>query len=110
MKCLTDTVESSATVSVGADRVRLVLPEGAHPDWHIKRQFAPQQDEASAYRWRLPAAQAYARANRLDRVTHDAQQRTLGIVAAGNPGPTCARPSSCSGWTSSGWPRWASAC
>jgi len=83
MKCLTDTVESSATVEVGPGRVRIVLPEGTHPDWHIKRQFAPQQDELSAYRWRLPAVQAYARANRLDRVTHDAPQRTLGIVAAG---------------------------
>ncbi len=82
-KCLTDTVESSATIEVGPDRVRVVLPEGTHPDWHIKRQFAPQQDEASVYRLRLPAAQAYARANRLDRVSHDSPQRTLGIVAAG---------------------------
>ena len=82
-KCLTDTVESSATVDVGPDRVRIVLPEGTHPDWHIKRQFAPQADEASVYRWRLPAVQAYARANRLDRVTHDSPARTLGIVATG---------------------------
>ncbi len=84
-KCLTDTVDSGASVEVGAERVRLQLPEDfERPEGlHIGWSNLPLQVEQRLYQQRLPAAQAFVRANGLDRVVLDAPQRRLGIVTAG---------------------------
>ncbi len=85
MKCLTDTVDSGGSVSVGPDRVRIVeptdftRPEGLHIGWGN----LPIAVEQRLYHERLPAAQAFARANGLDRVVIDSPRRRLGIVTAG---------------------------
>lgn len=84
LKCATEVVESAGTYMAGT-MPDLVLPE---IDWppagpNIGRGFAPAEDERHLIRHRLPAAQAFVRANALDRVIVDGEQRTLGIVAAG---------------------------
>jgi indolepyruvate ferredoxin oxidoreductase len=53
------------------------------PDLSIKKQFAPIADEQHLMRYRLPGAQAYVRANGLDRVSWDSSRRELGIVTTG---------------------------
>jgi indolepyruvate ferredoxin oxidoreductase len=85
-KCVTDTVESGASVEVGPERVRIRMPEdhtlpasGLHIGW----TNYPLQVEARLYQQRLPAAQAFARANGLDRVALDTPRRRLGIVTTG---------------------------
>ncbi|MFP8874495.1 MAG: indolepyruvate ferredoxin oxidoreductase family protein [Myxococcota bacterium] len=81
-KCLTDTVESAASVSIAPERVRIVSP----PDFEIGegvRTGSPVASEEMLYHHRLPAVQAFARAHRLDRVILDAPQRRVGIVATG---------------------------
>ncbi|MCG8440192.1 MAG: thiamine pyrophosphate-dependent enzyme, partial [Caulobacterales bacterium] len=55
----------------------------ATPDRAIARRFAPVADEHSLMRYRLPAAQAYVRANALDRAALDGPRRTLGIATTG---------------------------
>jgi len=85
MKCLTDTVDSAASVSVDAERVVVREPEGfERPEGlHIGWTNLPLQVERRLYQQRLPAVQAFVRANGLDRVALDAPRRRFGIVTTG---------------------------
>ncbi len=84
MKCLTDTVDSAASVEVGPDRMRLVEPDLERgPGFHIGWANLPLEVEKRLYQQRLPAAQAFVRANGLDRVVLDAPQRRIGIITTG---------------------------
>ena len=81
-KCLTDTVESAASVSISPERVQISSP----PDFEMSgdaRTGSPVASEEVLYHRRLPAVQAFARAHGLDRVIFDAPRRRLGIVATG---------------------------
>jgi len=87
-KCVNETVEASATVDVDAGRVVIRLPgDVALPPGGVHGRFAldPLGDEIRLMRFKLPLAQAYVRANGLDRVTHGAASASggLGIVAPG---------------------------
>ncbi len=86
LKCLTDTIESSGSVLVSPDRVRIVEPTdfqvppgGLHVDW---RNF-PVQVEERLFEHRLPAVAAFLRANPIDRTMLEAPNRRLGIVTTG---------------------------
>ena len=86
-KCVTDTVESGAVVKVDPDRPRIVLPEGVEmPPGGLNIRWPeepiPKLEERLS-RFKLPAALAYARANRLDRATWNTPQARLGIVSTG---------------------------
>jgi indolepyruvate ferredoxin oxidoreductase len=86
-KCVNETVEATATVEVDPARLRIREPESAEVPpggVHARLAFDPQGDEVRLTRYKLPLAQAYVRANGLDRVTHGpAAGRGLGIVSAG---------------------------
>ncbi len=83
-KCLTDTVDSAASVEIGPERMRLREPDYERPPGlHIAWSNLPLQVEHRLYQQRLPAAQAFVRANRLDRVVMGSEQARLGIVTAG---------------------------
>ena len=84
-KCVTDTVDSGASVLVGADRVRPVDPEFPFPerDHHIGGRNTLLEIERQLFQVKLPAAQAYVRANGLDRIVVDSPRRRLGIVTTG---------------------------
>ena len=85
-KCVTDTVEASASVDIDPERVRVVLPADATlPEGGLSLRWpdSPAEQEARLLDHRLRAAQAYVRANRLDRVVLDTPQARLGIVCAG---------------------------
>jgi len=86
-KCLTDTVDSAASVEVGPERVRIVLPEDfASPPGglHIAWANYPLAVEQRLYQQRLPAVQAFVRANGLDRTAFGGGgRRRFGIVTAG---------------------------
>jgi indolepyruvate ferredoxin oxidoreductase len=81
-KCLTDTVESASSVWIGPERTPIVLPSDfALPE--AMRSGAPVASEQALYHYRLPAVQAFVRANGLDRVVLDSRVRRLGIVTTG---------------------------
>ena len=85
-KAVADVVESSALIEVAPDRPGIVLPQdfqaaAAHlgirwPDtrWDQDRRLLEQ---------RLPAARAFALANKLDRIVFGAERPRFGIVTAG---------------------------
>jgi indolepyruvate ferredoxin oxidoreductase len=87
-KCVTDIVESSASVYVDPEHVRIVLPEdfrmpagGLNGRWPEFLGFIEQ--EQRLYHHKLFAALAYARANSLNRTIWDSPNARLGIVTTG---------------------------
>jgi indolepyruvate ferredoxin oxidoreductase len=85
-KCVTDTVESGSSVSVDADRVKIVLPDLELPPGGLNLSPGLVQGVAAemrVYEQRLPAAQAFVRANGLDRIVVGGPGRRFGIVTTG---------------------------
>ena len=85
MKCVTDVVESSASVWVDAQRLSIVLPDGVLPEGglNIRWPDTPLAQEARLVDHKWYAALAYVRANRLNQVVLDSPQARFGIMAAG---------------------------
>jgi len=87
LKCVHDTVESSAVVDAGLDRVNIVIPaEPAPPPGGLS--IRPSDDrvvqEERLHMHKLPAVKAFARANNVNRIVMRGGDRpSLGIVAAG---------------------------
>lgn len=88
-KCVNETVEQTATVSLDAAGADIVVPK-RHPDQlppqgvNINpRFFGPGEVEQVVQRYRLPLVHAFVRANRIDRVAKGAELPRIGIVAAG---------------------------
>jgi len=84
-KCVTDVIESGASVSVDADRIALEFPDVELPatGLNLFRGSGGLTAEQLLYEHRLPAAQAFVRANRLDRKVIGGDRRTLGVVTTG---------------------------
>ncbi len=85
MKCLTDTVDSGASVEVGPERAHRVDPGFAFPahDHHVTMTNTLVLIEQQLYQVKLPAAQAFVRAHGLDRTIWEGEARRLGIVTTG---------------------------
>ncbi|GGF45619.1 indolepyruvate ferredoxin oxidoreductase [Aliidongia dinghuensis] len=86
MKTIAETVDSSASVHVAPERVKIVLPEDAElppGGLNIRWPDTPLEQEYRLMRYKLKAAQAFARANGLDRVTLDSPNARFGIATTG---------------------------
>ncbi|HKS89874.1 MAG TPA: indolepyruvate ferredoxin oxidoreductase family protein, partial [Stellaceae bacterium] len=86
LKTVAETMDSSASIAVDPARVEIVLPEDfAMPPGglNIRWPDAPLDQEARLHRYKLPAALAFARANRLDHMVFDAPDARFGIVTTG---------------------------
>ncbi|MGA7983633.1 MAG: indolepyruvate ferredoxin oxidoreductase family protein, partial [Burkholderiales bacterium] len=85
-KCVTDVVESGASVEVDPARVRVrlpgdfTLPQGG---LNIRWPDAILEQEARLLDWKAYAALAYVRANGLDRIVWDSPDARLGIATTG---------------------------
>ena len=86
-KTVNETIIATETASVDPDRVSITLPDDAPmPEGgvHIRMEYDPIGQDQRLARFKLPRAQAYARANKLDGVRFGADRPTrLGIVTAG---------------------------
>src|SRR5262249_31597348 len=81
-----DTVESSSSVFVDPARVTVALPNDVvlPPDGlNLRLPDQPLTMERRIHEFRLPAVEAYARANKIDQVVLDSRRARLGIMAAG---------------------------
>ncbi|MEJ0002524.1 MAG: indolepyruvate ferredoxin oxidoreductase family protein [Pararobbsia sp.] len=86
MKCVTDIVESSASVDVDTRRTQLLLPaDFVMPEGglNIRWPDPPLVQEARLLDYKWYAALAYVRANKLDRIEIDAPHARFGIMTAG---------------------------
>ena len=85
-KTIAETVDSSASVSVDPQRVRIVTPEdfvlpedGLHARWPDK----PLEQEMRLQKYKLYAAVAFARANGINEVVIDSPLPRIGIITTG---------------------------
>ena len=85
-KTIAETVESSASVEVDPLARRIVLPEDFDMPvggLNIRWPDPPLDQEMRLHRYAVKAAQAFARANGIDKVVMDAPRARLGIVTTG---------------------------
>src|SRR6266852_181223 len=85
-KCVTDVVESGAVVETDPQRVKIVMPaDFAMPPGglNIRWPDAFLEQEARLLDYKVYAALAYCRANKLDRIVWDSPRARLGIVTTG---------------------------
>ena len=85
-KCISDTVDASASVLIDPDNPKILLPEDfpmpanglslRWPDTPLEQELRLQHDK-------IYAALAYCRVNKLNRVTIDCDKPRLGIIASG---------------------------
>ena len=86
LKCIHDTVESTATVDVSSDRCEILLPQDytMPPEGlNIRWPDTPHEQEARLHENKLVAAKAFVRVNRLNRILMDAPQAKIGIISTG---------------------------
>ena len=86
MICVAETIDSSAIVTLDPDRVTIALPsDHALPETGVNIRWPdpPNDQERRLHEHRLPAALAFARTNRFDRVVFDSPSRRIGIVTTG---------------------------
>ena len=86
MKTIQEVVESSGSISVDPDRVKIVLPEDfAMPPGglHIRWPDAPLEQEARLMDYKWYAALAYIRANKLNYNVIEGPHDRFGIIASG---------------------------
>ncbi len=82
---LADTMDSSAVIDAGAGRLSIVTPDFEAPAeglW-LRRADEPMAKERRLRLYKIPAAQAFVRANWLDRIVLESAAPRLGIVATG---------------------------
>ncbi|WP_225765455.1 indolepyruvate ferredoxin oxidoreductase family protein [Stenotrophomonas sp. Marseille-Q4652] len=87
-KTIAETVESSASVDVDPFARQIVLPgddefEMPAGGLNIRWPDPPLEQEMRLHRYAVKAAQAFARANRIDTVVMDSPHARLGIVTTG---------------------------
>jgi indolepyruvate ferredoxin oxidoreductase len=85
-KCVTDVVESGASVLVDPERVQVKLPaDFSMPEGGLNIRWPDGflEQEMRLLDWKVYAALAYVRANGLDRVVWDSPDARLGIVTTG---------------------------
>lgn len=85
-KAVNETVETTASIASDAMRYNFVQPDVAElpaQGLHVNLRYTPIEDDLIMQRYRLPMAQAFVRANALDRAVINGPKRRLGVVAAG---------------------------
>src|SRR5688572_2543279 len=85
-KCVTDVVESGASVVIDPSRIEVKTPQDfvLPPDGlNIRWPDGILEQEARILDWKVYAALAYARANGLDKIVFDSPKARLGIVTTG---------------------------
>jgi indolepyruvate ferredoxin oxidoreductase len=86
MKCVTDIVESSASIDVDPDSVDIVIPKDfpmPQGGLNIRWPDPPLDQEARMLNHKWYAALEYIRANKINRIMLDSPKARFGIMAAG---------------------------
>ncbi len=85
MIALADTMDSGGVVNVDLDRLTIAIPDFDMPAGGLGLRVGdtPMDKEMRLRRYKLPAAQAFVRANGLDKVLLKAKTPRLGLVVSG---------------------------
>ena len=85
-KTIAETIDSSASVEIGPERIQIAQPsdfEMPADGLNIRWPDQPLDQEHRLHKYKLYAALAFARANRLDRIIIDSPRPRFGIVTTG---------------------------
>ncbi|MFZ9348781.1 MAG: indolepyruvate ferredoxin oxidoreductase family protein, partial [Arenimonas sp.] len=85
-KTIAETVESSASVNVDPHQLDIIIPEDftlPAGGLNIRWPDPPLDQEMRLHRYAVAAAQAFARANKIDKTVFDSPKARLGIVTTG---------------------------
>lgn len=85
-KVLADTVDTSASVTISPRRAQILLPEDfqlPEDGLNIRWPDAPLAQERRLRLYKLEAAKAFVRANRLDKITLRGKRPRLGLITCG---------------------------
>jgi indolepyruvate ferredoxin oxidoreductase len=85
-KVVSETVDASASITLDPDSPRIVLPTDfklPEDGVNIRWPDAPMAQELRLQQHKVYAALAYARANKLNKITIDSPSPRLGIIASG---------------------------
>ena len=84
-KLLPETIETAASIQANHDGIVIARPDFEFPPDGVNSRpgdsWTVQENRLRGYK--LPAAVAFARANRLNRITHDSPRARFGIAAMG---------------------------
>lgn len=86
MKTIQEVVESSTSVDITHDRVKIVMPEDFNlptGGLHLRWPDSPLEQEARMMEYKWYAALSYIRANHLNRTTIQGPNDRIGIIASG---------------------------
>ncbi len=86
LKCVHDTVEATASIDLDKDRIGFVTPHDIvlpSAGLNIRWPDTPLQQEQRLHEYKLPAVQAFWRANSLDRIVMDSPHAKVGVVTTG---------------------------
>lgn len=85
MIALADTMDSGSVVDVSLNRMNFVKPDFAFPEdgVHMRRADPPLEKERRLREFKIPAAQAWARANQLDHVILPSAKPRVGLIVTG---------------------------
>jgi indolepyruvate ferredoxin oxidoreductase len=84
-KATADTVETSATVDTASERRPIIIPDFDFPEGglHIRPNDIWREEDTRLQRFKGFAAQAFARANGIDRLVWDSPSPRFGIITTG---------------------------
>ena len=84
-KLLPETIETASSIRAGHDHIQIALPEFEFPADGVNSRNGDMwfNQENRLRRFKLPAAVAFARANKLNLVTHNSANPRFGIAAMG---------------------------
>lgn len=85
MTALADTMDSAAVIDVSLNRLNFTVPSFDFPPGgvHMRRGDTPLEKERRLREVKLPAAQAWVRANQLDRVILPSAKPRIGLIVTG---------------------------
>ena len=86
LKCVHDTVESTASINVDFDRIKIETPNNFNlpeDDLNIRFPDTPQAQEKRMHEYKIDAVRAFCRANKLDRAVWHGGNAKIGIVTVG---------------------------
>lgn len=85
-KILSDTADTAASVRVGLDPHKILLPtDFVIPEGGLNLRWpdAPLEQERRMHEYKLKAAEAFIRANGLNRVVHQSPKARIGLISVG---------------------------
>ncbi|MCB1692644.1 MAG: indolepyruvate ferredoxin oxidoreductase family protein [Pseudomonadales bacterium] len=83
LKTIAETVDASYSTDIDTARIQIVTPDSPAADVHSRWPDKPLEQELRLHNDKLSAVLAFARANRLNRITIDSPEPRLGIVSTG---------------------------